>query len=151
MDIPDVFKRVNDPELLMYLERFLAKIEDYSDANRCWNWTGAKNPKGYGWFKFRGKGWCSHNWAYWLAYGNLTPNLQRDHLCRNPSCANPLDLEEVDRPTNILRGEIFNRSKTHCKRGHEFTEENTRYLISAGRALARNCRKCQALRNRGMI
>ncbi|MGI4871493.1 MAG: HNH endonuclease signature motif containing protein [Janthinobacterium lividum] len=37
-----------------------------------------------------------------------------------------------------------NKFKTHCKRGHEFTPENTKILKSGGRA----CAKCAQLHNR---
>lgn len=33
-------------------------------------------------------------------------------------------------------------NKTHCKRGHEFTPENTRYVHATGRNPYRVCRQC---------
>ncbi len=44
----------------------------------------------------------------------------------------------------VRHGVHHNARKTHCKRGHEFTVENT-YITSDGR---RNCRECQRLRRR---
>lgn len=45
-----------------------------------------------------------------------------------------------------------NASKTHCKRGHEFTKENT-YVFPTGRGngLGRTCRTCASMRARGEI
>jgi hypothetical protein len=40
---------------------------------------------------------------------------------------------------NGIKPGAFNRNKTHCKRGHEFTEENT-YVKKDG---ARDCRACR--------
>jgi len=42
---------------------------------------------------------------------------------------------------------VNNKDKTYCKRGHEFTKENT-YLRSNG---GRQCRTCMSLRNKGLI
>jgi hypothetical protein len=40
-----------------------------------------------------------------------------------------------------------NTAKTHCKRGHEYTPENT--YVSKSRALPfRQCRECRRLKNR---
>lgn len=39
---------------------------------------------------------------------------------------------------SVAHGTHFNGSKTHCKRGHEFTPENTRRNRGGGRA----CRQC---------
>lgn len=50
-----MFEHVTDPELLLYLDRFLAKVDDYSSDEICWNWTGSRLPKGYGSFWFRGR------------------------------------------------------------------------------------------------
>jgi len=145
MIIPTVFSHVNDPELSQALWRFLCKIEDYSSETACWNWIGAKRWDGYGSFSFRGRKWQAHNWAYWLKYGYLTAELQRDHLCKNKGCANPLHLEEVDQPTNALRGELYNRNKTHCKRGHAYDEANTCYSMEYGK-MRRHCRACDRAR-----
>lgn len=58
-----------------------------------------------------------------------------DHLCRITLCCNPEHLEPVTQAENIMRGiapSAFNAVKTHCKRGHEFTPENTYIQPSNG-------------------
>ena len=46
------------------------------------------------------------------------------------------------------RGWRTNRDKTHCKRGHEFTEANTRFTYhSKGSGVGRACRECARQRN----
>lgn len=44
----------------------------------------------------------------------------------------------------VRNGRNFNRSKTTCARGHEFTEDNT-YVCSQGK---RSCRECRRIRDR---
>lgn len=39
--------------------------------------------------------------------------------------------------------------KTHCKRGHEFTEENT--YLPPKRPTARECKTCIRLRREGVV
>ena len=38
-----------------------------------------------------------------------------------------------------------NARKTHCKRGHEFTEENTLQRITPSGNQGRGCRECKRL------
>lgn len=43
----------------------------------------------------------------------------------------------------VLHGTHHNRNKTHCPRGHEFTEENTYWNKGKdGRRTRRHCREC---------
>jgi hypothetical protein len=69
--------------------------------------------------------------------------MQLDHLCRVRGCVNPDHLEVVTGATNTLRGissPAINARKTHCRRGHEFTPENT--YIDRG---SRRCKACRRL------
>ena len=45
----------------------------------------------------------------------------------------------------VRHGRSVNANKTHCKRGHEFTDDNT-YRKANG---ARECRRCGAIRRQG--
>jgi hypothetical protein len=110
-------------------------------VGECWEWTGARERKGYG--RFRSQ--PAHRWSYELLRGEIPEGLFLDHLCRNRACVNPWHLEPVTNRVNILRGVSFaaiNAHKTHCIRGHEFTPENT-YMSTKGR----NCRACMKLHN----
>jgi hypothetical protein len=70
-------------------------------------------------------------------------------------CFNPQHLEQVGQGDNLRDGEktiaFLNGNKTHCKRGHEFTEENTRNntLVIRGRTYqGRQCRICERMHGR---
>lgn len=110
----------------------------------CWIYTGPTNDQGYGRASGRrGSATSAHRLAYELAKGPIAPGMQIDHTCHTEAadcvggvtclhrrCINPNHLEEVTRAENIRRSNGFsgvNARKTHCKAGHEFTAENTRW------------------------
>lgn len=116
----------------------------------CWNWQLFKND-GYGrmWVGSRSDGTRRFDRAHRVAYrelvGPIPEGLELDHLCRNPSCVNPEHLEPVTSRTNLLRSEApsaHQARQTHCKRGHEFTAENT-YVDKKRK---RYCIECRRLR-----
>jgi hypothetical protein len=99
----------------------------------CWEWTGSDTGKGhklrYGRFRPDSKGrlLLAHRYAYERFVGPIPEGLELDRLCRNTLCVNPEHLEPVTRRVNVLRGtspNAANRAKTHCKHGHELTQEN---------------------------
>jgi hypothetical protein len=78
---------------------------------RCWLWTGAVDPAGYG-RSSTGKGrpggggrsGLAHRVSYELVVGPIPaerPHL--DHLCRVKACVNPTHLEPVTQPENNRR------------------------------------------------
>ncbi len=67
--------------------------------------------------------------------------------CWERSCVNPDHLEPVSLVENVRRGNApsaINARRTHCKRGHEFTSENT--SVSPGGR--RTCRACKRAHDR---
>lgn len=121
-------------------ERFWLHVDK---TNSCWNWQLSKNSDGYGNFCHDSKIVKAHIFAYTLE-NKISPGMQLDHLCRNRACVNPDHLEQVSQVENLKRGIYWQREKTHCKHGHEFTGENT-YITKEG---WRNCRRCAAIRSR---
>lgn len=115
----------------------------------CWLWLGFVNKQtGYGHINLGGDGpiTTAHRVSYELFVRPIPEGLEIDHLCRVHCCVNPKHLEAVTGSVNCLRGisPQFNRDRakrqTHCKRGHEFTAENTGRNSIRGRV----CRKCRA-------
>ena len=113
----------------------------------CWLWTKAKQKKlGYGILTRNGKHWLAHRYMWTIMRGPIPAGLTIDHLCRVRHCVNPQHLEVVTMRENNRRGNspsgIHGRT-THCPRGHEYTEANTR-RDTAGR----HCRACSQAWNR---
>jgi hypothetical protein len=107
----------------------------------CWPWVGHLDRSGYGTFFFSGVKVPAYRFAYEIARGLIPDHLEIDHLCRSRSCVRPDHLQAVPHRVNQLRGSGFvavRARQTHCKRGHEFTEANTRRLKNG----CRNCRAC---------
>jgi len=106
----------------------------------CWLWTGAVAADGYACFLRDVK---AHRFAWELRHGPIPDGLVIDHLCRVRHCVNPAHLQPVTNAENILRGEgppAVNARKTHCPRGHAFTESNT-YRYPDGRRECSTCRR----------
>lgn len=121
-------------------DRFFSKVR-YSHG--CWEWTGSKRVN-YGRFCVNGKEMVAHRFFYEKIAGKVPEGMQLDHLCRNRICVNPMHLEVVSARENTLRSTAvtaINASKTHCKKGHEFTPENT-YIVTGYAHPRRQCREC---------
>jgi hypothetical protein len=120
--------------------RIEQKIRKEPDG--CWVWTACiGSTGGYGIVWLNGKNAYAHKVIYEMLIGKVPEGKQLDHLCRVRNCVNPAHLEVVSCRENLLRGDTFvakNKAKTHCKRGHRFTEHNTKYTKQGWRY----CRAC---------
>ena len=114
---------------------------------RCWIWTAAMRS-GYGLIAIsRTEKRSAHRVAYELSVGPIPDGMTIDHLCRVTQCVRARHLELVSPGENTRRGfspPANNARKTHCKRGHEFTPENTKIVNWHGEH--RHCRACQRIR-----
>lgn len=129
-------------------KRFWSKV-GLPDENGCMNWLAYKNPHGYGQIKAGPRPVAAHRVSFALRVGTVPEGKEIDHLCRNRACVAPDHLEAVTHRANMLRGETIaakNSKKTHCKSGHEFSDENT-YITPAG---VRQCRPCKNRRHSEM-
>ena len=120
-------------------ERFWEKVHK---TDTCWLWLGSVTHGGYGQFRHKG-GTRAHRFAYESVKGKIPDGLYLDHLCHVRNCVNPAHLEAVTPRVNAIRSNspvALNATKTHCMRGHEFTEENT---YTPPKANQRHCRACR--------
>ena len=111
------------------------------DPGGCWIWTRPLDDSGYGRLRVGSKVWYAHVLSYELETGAVPEGHVVDHTCRNRACVRPDHLEAVTGYVNTLRGagpSAQNARKTHCKKGHEFTEDN---IIWKGDR--RNCKTCR--------
>lgn len=124
----------------------------------CWEWTGATQPNGYGYFHVGSltdgsdRMEYAHRVVYEALVGPIPEGLTLDHQCHNESaceggplcphrrCVRPAHLEPASDEENKRRGRHTNGNarKTHCQRGHPFTPENTSVTTTG----ARRCRPC---------
>lgn len=128
------------------MDRFYSKVDSSGD---CHIWTAGKNRQGYGAFSYKGKFFGAYRFAYGLKNGwaflYFKDSVVR-HTCDNRPCVNPGHLVIGSHGDNardrVSRGRDGFASRTHCKRGHEFTKENT-YLSPEGSPIrGRRCRTC---------
>jgi hypothetical protein len=151
-------------------ERFINLLSIHTSG--CWLYrTPAKS--GYANFGINKKvAFRAHRFSYEVHKGPIPDGLHIDHLCSVKNCCNPDHLEAVTPKENTRRawergeaklhapdvqrraGRIANAAavkaklaRTHCKRGHEYTPENTHIMKCGGR----DCKVCRKLRNREAI
>ena len=116
----------------------------------CWEYTGMIHD-GYGVLGATpAEGTRRVHRIVWIRLRGPVPDgLVLDHLCRNRACCNPEHMEPVPQGENIRRGmtgaaaSARHAKRTHCARGHAFTEGNT-YRRQDGR----RCRTCSLERRR---
>lgn len=144
------------------IERFLRHIEIITETG-CWIWMGAVSTGGYSNFFDGDKYRLGHRFSFEFFRGDIPEGLQLDHLCRVRCCVNPWHLEPVTARENIRRGawtpdaavaahRLRCAAITHCPKGHQYDQANTRYEKATGK---RKCRACDRIRHctnpRGII
>jgi HNH endonuclease len=138
------------------IERFLRKVVVDEDPDACWGWT-ACTTHGYGMFRFDdSRSGQAHRFSYELFVGPIPDGIQVGHRCHDKSdcilgndcphrsCTNPKHLILQTPRENTLSGRTItalNVVKTHCVKGHEYTDDNT-YWFGPGKK-HRSCRQCR--------
>lgn len=122
--------------------RIMAKVS-VTDAG-CWEFHGYRSPLGYGRIKAGGEARLVHRVLYEILVGPVPPDLDMDHLCRNPPCCNPDHLEPVTPWENKRRGMhprmVAHRART-CLRGHSQAEHACRRKSTGQVIYCRACRR----------
>ena len=102
---------------------------DFLETPGCWVWKGHQHRQGYGVTSFKGQTHLAHRMLYMMLVGPIPEGKELHHVCENVACCNPAHLQPVTpkvhhtlNPRSIANG---NRLKTHCPKGHEYTDENT--------------------------
>lgn len=134
-------KHVREPH-----ERVIARTAPEGD---CLLWLGARNGKGYGTVGTgsRTDGTrrtvLAHKAVWEAVNGPVPAGMELDHTCRVRHCVRLEHLQPVTHLENCQRADhsarvAAIRDRTHCKRGHEVNEANTRVRPNGARA----CRVC---------
>ena len=125
-----------------------------------WIWTGAiskagdkrhlKDYQGYPSTRWQTKTIGVHRLICAAFHGAIPIGWEVDHTCNNTLCLNPDHLGAVT--PEINRARRFEQI-THCPKGHEYTEENTRWETRSGLTTgsvwkSRHCRTCEKFRQR---
>ena len=136
------------------IKRFWSKVEVKTE-DECWPWLAGLSG-GYGSFHLNHEyppTRLAHQVSYFIHFGVDVRNSGKHvhHSCENKKCVNPKHLELLNPRTHMLEGTsppAIQARQTHCKRGHEFTPENT-YTYRG----MRHCRTCHRdyVRNGGVL
>lgn len=134
--------------------RIIANLR--KEPSGCWVWTGYCGSFGYGMLYMgpkpngKPKNRNAHRAMYIAIHGPLLRSQFVCHRCDNPPCCNPDHLFIGSLADNnrdmAAKGRYNHQQRTHCVRGHEFTEENT--YRSPSSPNKRQCRECGRTRQR---
>lgn len=134
--------------------KFWVRVDKSGD---CWMWTKGCVSTGYGLFTItKHDRVLAHRYSWELHNGPIPDGLVVDHECHNNTecaggkdcphrkCVNPDHLALKTNDGNLAASHRYNGNKTHCPRGHEYTEANTRLQVKKN-TTSRKCKACERL------
>jgi hypothetical protein len=93
--------------------RFWEKVRK---TNGCWEWTGAKNKKGYGVFSNKPAGNVfAHRVAWEIYHGKIPAGMCLLHSCNNSSCVKPGHLRVGTKQDNNEQAKVQARMPRNGK------------------------------------
>ena len=107
-------KPFTDTELL---NAFAEKV-DKRGTDECWEWTGARNRRGYGVVKARGRITPAPRLSWKFFFGPIPEGKMVLHKCDNPSCVNPYHLylgSQRDNMTDAVKRGRLRPYRPPCK------------------------------------
>ena len=115
----------------------------------CWLWLASRYRCGYGQVSWKRKTTAAHRASYTAFVGEIPSGMFVCHKCDTRSCINPdhlfLGTAKDNSDDMIAKGrKAYVAPKTHCYRGHAFTEANT-HLPQRGGRTVKVCRACNAI------
>lgn len=114
------------------LESAFEKYVLKGSESECWEWSGNRNTQGYGRFKFKGRLYIAHRYAFERAGGKLSPELFACHHCDNPPCCNPAHLFAGTPKENSM--DCVRKNRNYCP--SRLSEETTMLVTSLKGALS---------------
>lgn len=94
-------------------ERFHRFVPRDVPHGMCWNWSGYKNPEGYGHIMATGKRVLkAHRVSYAIYNGEIPIGMVVRHKCDNPACVNPQHLELGTHADNARDKAVRKRTRT---------------------------------------
>ena len=117
--------------------RFWAKVRK---ADGCWEWQGARQGRGYGFFSRRSTYQLAHRFAYELANGPIADGQFVCHRCDNPPCC---------RPDHLFLGAPADNSADMVAKGRASAPGGTRHY--AARFTAEQVREIRARYATGLV
>ena len=125
--------RQKDKSIYEEMRDWVWKHMDISDPDKCWNWKGKKNIKGYGRMIMFQREYAATRVVYEIVNGKIPSGYLICHKCDNPSCCNPNHLFAGLPKDNMEDMVQKNRNNwsTHAKLNESQVKE-VRKLFSTG-------------------
>jgi uncharacterized protein YerC len=103
------------------LIRFWSKIDK---GDKCWEWTGSTNIKGYGFFHLKDRNRAAHRIAWMIRSGDIPKGMHVCHRCDNRKCVKYSHLFLGSNQDNII--DAAKKGRLHTK----LTKEQVRSICS---------------------